>query len=176
MKSAAAPIPGTAARALGSDGVAGLDVMTKENEQLGRNINQHIWNERRYEKIPEYYTADFVSDYSPRIVRKGRDQIVDAVNSAHDTFEGFRETINQVIADESRIVLHFTITGRQVKDWGPVPATGKRVKYDEIVIMNVRDGKVCRQTGVLDTLLALQQLGRIPDPTGVVEKSLASDD
>ena len=148
--------------------------MTKENEQLGLRINKEIWNEKRFEKIPDYYTEDFVSDYSPRIVREGRDQIIDAVNSSHDTFEGFRESVKHVIADESHIVLHFTITGRQVKKWGPVPATGKHVKYDEIVIMEVRDGKVCRQTGVLDTLLALQQLGRIPDPGGFVEKSFAS--
>ncbi len=147
--------------------------MTQQNEQLGLRINREIWNERRFEKIPEYYTEDFVSDYPPRVVRKGRDQIIEAVNAAHDTFEGFTETIRNVIANESHVVLHFTITGRQVKPWGPVPATGKHVKYDEIVIIEVRDGKACRQTGVLDTLLALQQLGRIPDPGGFVEKSFS---
>ncbi len=146
--------------------------MSEANRQLGLAINRDIWNDKKFEKIPDYYTEDFVSDYSPRIVREGREQIIDAVNSAHDTFEDFKETIHRVIADEHHVVLHFTITGRQVKDWGPVPATGKPVKYDEVVIMDVRDGKVCRQTGVLDTLLALQQLGRIPDPAGIVEKSL----
>ncbi len=148
--------------------------MSEENELLGRRINQDIWNARRFEKIPEYYTEDFVSDYSPRIIRKGRDQIIEAVNATHDTFEGFAETIKHVIANDRYVVLHFTITGRQVKDWGPIPATGKPVKYDEIVIMEIRDGKACRQTGVLDTLLALQQLGHIPDPGGFVEKSFES--
>ncbi len=148
--------------------------MTKANEALGLAINRDIWNDKKFEKIPDYYTEDFVSDYSPRIVRQGRDQIIDAVNNAHDTFEGFTETVHNVIANETHVVLHFTITGRQVKPWGPVPATGKPVKYDEVVIMEIRDGKVCRQRGVLDTLLALQQLGRIPDPTGVVERSFES--
>ena len=150
--------------------------MSKANELLGRRINQEIWNEKRFERIPDYYTEDFISDYSPRIVRRGRDQVRAAVNSAHDTFEGFRETIRHVIANDSHVVLHFTITGRQVRDWGPVPATGKHVKYDEVVIMEIRDGKACRQFGVLDTLLALQQLGRIPDPAGIVERSLAPGD
>lgn len=145
--------------------------MSKQNEELGRRINQEIWNEQQFDKIPELYTEDFVSDYSPRIVRQGRDQVEAAVRSAHETFEGFAESINHVIADETNIVLHFTITGRQVKDWGPIKTTGKQVKYNEVVIMQVRDGKVCRQTGVLDSLLALQQLGAIPDPAGYVEKS-----
>ena len=52
-----------------------------------------------------------------------------------------------------------------------MPATNKKVKYDEIVIMKVRDGKVFHQVGITDTLLALQQMGRIPDPAGFVEKS-----
>ena len=121
--------------------------------------------------IPELFTEDFVADYSPRIVRKGRDQIEPMVRASHAAFEGFRETVHQVIADEHSVVVHFTISGKQVGDWGPVAATHRLVKYDEIVIMNVRDGKVCRQIGVSDALLALQQLGRIPDPAGFVAKS-----
>jgi predicted ester cyclase len=53
-----------------------------------------------------------------------------------------------------------------VAPWGPIPATGKSVSYDEIVVMKVRDGKVFWQRGVSDALLALQQLGAIPDPAG----------
>ena len=90
--------------------------MSEANRKLGLAINQDIWNEKKFEKIPEYYTEDFISDYSPFIVRKGRDQIINAVNSAHDTFEDFKESVHRVIADDNHIVLHFTITGRQVKD------------------------------------------------------------
>ena len=144
---------------------------SSENRELGLRINQDVWNNQQFDTIPEYFTEDFVADYSPRVVRQGRDQIEHMVRSAHETFEGFKETIRHIIADESHIVVHVTITGRQVQDWGPVPATNKPVKYDEIIILEVRDGKVCRQVGVSDALLALQQLGRIPDPGGFVEKS-----
>lgn len=143
-----------------------------DNKALGLRINTEIWNKQRFELIPECFTEDFVADYSPRVVREGRDQIEQMVKSAHSTFEGFTETVHDVIASNNRIVLRFTISGVQVGDWGPVPATNRQVKYDEIIIMTVRDGKVCHQVGITDTLLALQQMGRIPDPTGLVEKSL----
>lgn len=145
--------------------------LSEHNKALGLRINAEIWNKQRFELIPECFTEDFVADYSPRVVRKGRDQIEQMVRSAHSTFSGFTETVHEIIADNDHIVLHFTISGVQVGDWGPVPATHKRVKYDEIVIMKVRGGKVCHQVGVTDTLLALQQMGRIPDPAGFVSRS-----
>lgn len=40
------------------------------------------------------------------------------------------------------------------------------VRYDEIVIMTVRDGKVCHEVGVADHLLALPQLGAVADLSG----------
>jgi predicted ester cyclase len=88
------------------------------------------------------------------------------VEAAHRTFEGFREEVHRVVADDEQVVLHFTISGRQVGAWGPIPATNRVVRYDEIVIMTVRDGKVCHQVGVADNLLALQQLGAVADPSG----------
>ncbi len=146
--------------------------LTEQNKALGLRINAEIWNKQNFALIPECFAEDFVADYSPRVVRRGRDQIEEMVRSAHRTFSGFTETVHEIIADEDRIVLHFTISGIQVGDWGSVPATHKPVKYDEIVIMKVRDGKVFHQVGITDTLLALQQMGRIPDPAGVVPKSL----
>ena len=145
--------------------------LAEQNAALGLRINSEIWNKQRFELIPECYAEDFVADYSPRVVRKGRDQVEQMVRSAHNTFAGFTETVHDVVADDERVVLHFTISGVQVGDWGPVRATNKKVKYDEIVIMRVRDGKVYHQVGVTDALLALHQLGRIPDPAGYVEKS-----
>ena len=145
--------------------------VVEQNRQLGLRINQEIWNNQRFELIPELFAEDFVADYSPRVVREGRDQIEAMVRRSHATFEGFKETVHQIVADEHSVVLHFSISGRQVGDWGGIAATHLPVKYDEIVIMQIRDGKVYRQVGVLDTLLALQQLRQIPDPAGFVEKS-----
>lgn len=141
------------------------------NRALGLRINREIWNKQRFELIPECFTEDFVADYSPRVVREGRDQIEQMVRAAHNTFSGFTETVHDVITNDDSIVLHFTISGVQVGDWGPISATNKPVKYDEIIIMKVREGKVFHQVGITDTLLALHQMGQIPDPGGYVKKS-----
>lgn len=134
------------------------------NRELGLKINREIWNERRLERIPEYFAEDFVADYSPYAVRRGRDAVRTMVERAHATFENFREEVKTVVADESRVVIHFTIKGRQVGAWGVVQPTGKEVEHDEIVIMTIKNGRVVHQVGIVDNLRALRQLGIIPTP------------
>jgi predicted ester cyclase len=125
-------------------------MMTKAaafNRELGLKINREIWNGRRFDKIPEYFAEEFVADYSPTFVRHGRHHVQEAVEHAHAAFEDFREEIKTIVADDERVVLHFTIRGRHTGQWGPLPGTGKAVAFDEIVIMTVRDGKVVHQGG-----------------------------
>lgn len=132
------------------------------NRELGEKINREIWNERRFERIADYFSEDFVADYTPNFVRNGRDQIQAAVERSHAAFEGFREEIKTIVADRERVVIHFTIRGRHTGPWGPLPATGKEVAFDEIVIMTVHNGKVVHQVGVIDNLTGLRQVGVLP--------------
>ena len=132
------------------------------NRELGLRINREIWNEREFDKIPEYFAAEFVCDYSPHFVRRGRHHVQEAVERAHAAFENFREEVKTVVADDERVVIHFTIRGRHTGPWGPLPATGREVAFDEIVIMTVRDGKVVHQVGVIDNVTGLRQVGVMP--------------
>lgn len=146
--------------------------ISERNRRLALAINEEIWNGRQLEKIPDYFDEDFVADYSPRVIRRGHRDIEQMVNDAHATFEGFHEQVHRVIADDDSVVVHFTITGKQVRDWGPVAVTNRTISYDEIVVMQIREGRVFHQVGVADNLLALQQLGMIPDPAGFTKRSL----
>jgi predicted ester cyclase len=47
---------------------------------------------------------------------------------------------------------------------GSLPPTGRRVEFEEIVILQIRDGKVRKQRGIVDNLSALRQLGVVPSP------------
>jgi len=132
------------------------------NRALALKINRDVWNGRQFDKIPEYFAEEFVSDYSPHFVRRGRHHVREAVERAHAAFDGFREEIKTIVADDERVVVHFTIRGIHIGPWGPLPGTGREVAFDEIVIMTVRDGKVVHQAGVIDNLTGLRQVGTLP--------------
>jgi predicted ester cyclase len=132
------------------------------NRELGLKINREIWNGQQFDRIPEYFAEDFVRDYSPSFVERGRQHVRAAVERAHATFEGFREEIKAIVADDEHVVVHFTIKGRHTGQWGPLPGTGRDVAFDEIVIMTVRDCKVVYQVGVVDNVTGLRQVGVLP--------------
>jgi predicted ester cyclase len=61
-------------------------------------------------------------------------------------------------------VIRLAITGTQLGARGPLPPTGRRVRYEEILILRIRDGQVVAQRGIADNLSALRQLGVVPGP------------
>ena len=132
------------------------------NRELGLKINREIWNDRQFDKIADYFAEDFVCDYAPYFVRRGRQHVQVAVERAHAAFEGFREEIKTIVADDECVVVHFTVRGRHVGQWGPLPGSGQEVAFDEILIMTIRDGKVVHQTGVIDNLTGLRQVRALP--------------
>ena len=79
-------------------------------------------------------------------------------------FPDIRWTLEEMIADGDKVVVRLTITGTQLGPWGPLPPTGKPVRFEEIVILRFVDGKVVQQRGLPDNLAALRQLGVVPTP------------
>jgi predicted ester cyclase len=139
--------------------------MTEENKTVVREITEQIWNSRRLDRIPEYYAADFVADYRPYApLREGHEAVRGMVERACAAFPDYHEELDELIAEGDRVVARFTISGTQHGQWGAVPPTGKRVEFEEIVILELRDRRVVRQRGIADNLTALRQLGVVPAP------------
>jgi len=138
--------------------------VSTENKKLVREITDVIWNKRGLDRIPEFYAQDCVGDYSPYALREGHAGVRAMVEGAWTAFPDYHEEVRELIAEGDRVVVHLTISGTQQGQWGPLPATGKLAEFDEIVILQIRDGKVVRQRGVVDNLSALRQLGAVPSP------------
>jgi steroid delta-isomerase-like uncharacterized protein len=138
--------------------------VSTENKKLVREITEVVWNRRGLDRIAEFYALDFVGDYRPYALREGHEGIRAMVEGAWTAFPDFHEEVHELIAEGDRVVVHLTISGTQQGQWGPLPATGKRAQFDEIVILQIRDGKVLRQRGIVDNLSALRQLGVVPTP------------
>ena len=138
--------------------------MSEENKRLVREITEVVWNRRGLDRIPEFYASEFVGDYRPYALREGHQGVRAMVEGAWMAFPDYHEEVHELIAEGDRVVVHLSISGTQQGQWGPLPATGKHAEFDEIVILQIRDGKILRQRGVVDNLSALRQLGAVPSP------------
>jgi predicted ester cyclase len=152
----AATPPSTASRSVDA---------VERNKALVRELTEVVWNGRGLDRIADFYAPEFVADYRPYSpLREGHDGIRRMVEGAWMAFPDYHEELHELIAEGDRVVVHLTISGTQSGQWGPLPPTGKRVQFEEIVILQIRDGKVHRQRGIPDNLNALRQLGVVPTP------------
>jgi predicted ester cyclase len=138
--------------------------VSERNKRLVREITDVIWNRRGIDRIPEYYSPDFVGDYRPYALREGHEGIRAMVEGAWTAFPDYHEEIHELLAEGDRVVIHLVISGTQRGQWGPLAPTGRRASFEEIVILQIRDEKVLRQRGIVDNLSALRQLGVVPSP------------
>jgi predicted ester cyclase len=139
---------------------------TSRNKATVHRLFDDIWNGRRFDLIDEFYAPSFVADYRPYApLRHGVEAVRTMVRAAWETFPDYHEELLSMIGEQSRVALHLRIVGTQVGAWGPLPATGRRLEFEEMSILTFdSDGQVTHQRGIVDNLAALRQAGVIPSP------------
>jgi predicted ester cyclase len=136
-----------------------------KNKALVRQLTEEIWNRAELDNVAKYYSEDFISDYSPYAPpRKGLAGVRAMVEGAHKTCSDYHEEIIDLIGEGDRVMVRLMLNGTQTGNWGPIPPTGKKVSYQEVVVLTFRDGKVVHQRGLVDNLHALRQLGLAATP------------
>ncbi|MCA2229406.1 ester cyclase [Nonomuraea aurantiaca] len=70
-------------------------------------------------------------------------------------------TVEDLIAEEDKIVVRQTVTGTNSGEYRGMPPTGKAVTYNEIFIVRFADGQIIDIWGVVDLYSQLRQLGLI---------------
>jgi predicted ester cyclase len=136
------------------------------NKQTVRRLFDDLWNGRDLSLIPEMYRTDFVADYRPYApLRHGHDGVRAMVEGALGAFPDYHEELLEICAEGDDVVVHLRISGTQLGDWGPLAPTGRRLEFEEMLWLTFdSDGRVARQRGIVDNLLALRQAGVIPSP------------
>ena len=130
-----------------------------------RRLFDEVWNGRRLDVIDELYSLDFVADYRPYApLRHGRQAVRDMVEGAWTTFPDYHEELLTMVGEGDRVAVHLRISGTQLGSWGPIPPTGRRLEFEEMLILTFdHDGRVAHQRGIPDNLLGLRQCGVLPD-------------
>ncbi len=139
--------------------------MSEANKALVRILTDEVWNARRVERIPELYAPDYVADYRPIApLQTGHDGIRGMVERAWQTFPDYHEELHELVAEGDLVTAWITISGTQDGPWGIIPPTGRRVAFDEILLLRIAGGRVVWQRGIPDNVAALRQMGILPTP------------
>jgi len=119
------------------------------------------WDEARLlAEVLERVKRDYVDDVDDAELIEAA--IRGMVERAWEAFPDYHEELRYVMGEGAFVVARFTISGTQSGQWGVLPATRRRVSFDEIVRLELRDGRVVHQSGIADNLTALRQLEVLP--------------
>lgn len=84
----------------------------------------------------------------------------------HTAFPDLRGEIEDIVAQDDKVVFRMTWRGTQTGDFLGIPATGKPVSFEVFDMARVAGGKIAEHWGLPNNLKLLQQLGAVPAPGG----------
>ena len=137
---------------------------TTENERVVRRIYDELWNERRLEVADELIAEDG-TNYDTGLVPMpfGPEEMKGTVMMVTAAFPDNRHEVEEVLAEDDRVVLRCTLTGTHEGPFMGIPPTGRKIRVTEIHIYRLEDGKAVEHRVGRDDLGAMRQLGIVAD-------------
>ncbi len=135
--------------------------MSDQNKLLMRRAVEEIWNQRRFELLPEFVASDFVI-HAPREDIHGREGATQMFSMLYQAFPDLHFTIEDQIADGDSVVTRWVATGTHNGEFQGIAPTNKQVRLSGTDIDRIANGKVVECWTTTDDLGLLQQLGVVP--------------
>ena len=136
--------------------------MSEENKALFRRFVDEILNGKNTDVIEELMAPDMVDHDLMPGVAPGLEGMKNLMNMFLGAFPDLHATIDLLIAEGDLVAGRMTNTGTHTGDFMEIPATGKQVKFTEIHIVRIANGKAVEHWGNSDDMGMMQQLGVIP--------------
>ena len=131
------------------------------NKAIVRRYIEQVYNKRRPDLLEEFLIEDFNSHTNLAPGLEGVKQFF-AISIA--AFPDQQTTIEDVIAEEDKVVVRATFRASHQGDLNGIPPTGRTVKTSWISIFRLANGKIVEHWYEDDMMGLMQQLGVIPAP------------
>lgn len=121
--------------------------------------------------LPDQQPASVVREVFERLFTTGVDALdghpgMGALREAFPVlktaFPDLRIELQQQLVEGNRVASHWVLTGTHLGDFFGVAATGRAVRYQNIGIATVVDGKIVQYNAESGWLTVLRQIGGLP--------------
>ncbi|ATJ81439.1 ester cyclase [Halomonas beimenensis] len=141
--------------------------MTERNKRLVREFIDAA-NGKDWERCGAMLAPGFVRHSSThgQADIDTRERLLKYLRAESETFPDGRETINFLVAEEDKVVVHSRCQGTQQGPMGSLPPSGRILSADLISIYRLADGRIAEVWTEWDSLTGLIQLGHL-EPVGL---------
>lgn len=137
----------------------------QRNEAAFRRLVEEGPNRGNLDVVNEVLTEDvtfhFAGEPAPLT---GRDTVRARIEAVRAAFPDLRAEIEQMVAEDNRVVAIVTLHGTNTGDFMGQPPTGRPVVFTVVHSLRFVDGRIAEDRQVTDRLSLMEQLGLLPQP------------
>ena len=130
----------------------------EEHKTIVRRFFDDVWKKQRLQVVDEVFAATVLLNGQP-VPREAIKQVVTARRVA---FPDIHVTVEDQVAEGDKVSTRRTWQATHRGPYRGIAATGKRVKWAQISIVRLVEGRIVEDWPVADELSILQQLGHLP--------------
>lgn len=138
--------------------------MSAGNKALIRRLYEEVWNKRKFEVINEILSPSHALQ-APNVAGSAAAVGPEAYRRQLMLFlSGYPDlhwAIEDLIAEENKVVACWTVTGTHKGDFMGIPPTNIKVSVDGMIIHHIAKGKIMDSYSSWDALGMMQQLGAV---------------
>jgi len=139
---------------------------TSENKQVIRDFLEDVINQGRLERADALVKSEFIELDPLPGQRQGREGLKEVIGQIRSAFPDTHWIVDEMVAEEDKVVTRFHWTGTHLGAFLGIPATGKQVKVNGVVIDRLEAGQMAESRILMNDLSLMQQLGVLPAPQG----------
>ena len=136
--------------------------MSAENKAIAKSFLQEVLNGKAVASVDKYVAANYVEHSVLPGLPNNREGFKELLNQFFNAFPDMKVTIEDIIAEEDRVVLRVTSSGTHKGEFMGIAPTDKSFSIGEIHIMRMENGQMVEHWGIEDNMSMMQQLGVIP--------------
>ena len=129
-----------------------------DNKTVARRVLEEVFPANDDVALREVISDRFVNHEAPEGTPPGLGGISMYMHLLNQAFSDQQWDIHDVIAEDDKVVIRCTHTGRHTGDFFGLPATGRRFAYEQMHVVRVVNGKGVEHWAVRDDASLMQQL------------------
>lgn len=134
----------------------------EENKALLRRYVEEVLNKGNVDAVDKFFAANCVDHTAPPGTPPGVDGIKQLLTATLAAFSNLHVTIEDMIAEEDKVVSQMTGRGTHTTKFMGVAPTGRELTIMQISIDRIAEGKIVEHWGLADQMALMQQLEVVP--------------
>ncbi len=133
--------------------------MPDDHKTIIRRIINDVINTGNLAQADALFASNYVYHGAGGVELRGPDGFRQLINTYRGAFPDIRLTIDDLIAEDDKVVVRWTARGTHRGDLAGIAPTGRAVTISGIVVTRISGGKVVEEFESFDEVSLLRQLG-----------------